>query len=205
MTALYARPTRSECALRTTGSTLYSLGCTPMPSTFRRPLRSRPEVYSLTGNAMTETWTTHLSLDVDATYPNLVEYIMKLIYHDIENAICVLSEPLLPGCRALPVSRARRSGRTQAPCGLAPIPSSGDPTCSIGYSGAGRAAQRPPEGSWTQTVTGVLNLATSFPTCPSSLLPTHARTNCIRRIWSLSQRSGEELAFRKLSRSMKAE
>jgi hypothetical protein len=43
---------------------------------------------------------------------------------------------LRPGCRrALPGSRAGGAGRTQAPCGLAPIPSSGDHTCSIGYPG----------------------------------------------------------------------
>jgi len=47
----------------------------------------------------------------------------------------LLPGPLLPGCRALPVSRAGGAGRTQTPCGLAPIPSSGDPTCSIGYPG----------------------------------------------------------------------
>jgi hypothetical protein len=47
----------------------------------------------------------------------------------------LLPEPLLPGCRALPGSRAGGAGWTQAPCGLAPIPSSGDPTCSIGYPG----------------------------------------------------------------------
>ena len=47
----------------------------------------------------------------------------------------LLPMPLLPGCRALPVSRAGGAGRTQAPCGLAPIPSSGDYTCSIRYLG----------------------------------------------------------------------
>ena len=64
---------------------------------------------------------------------------------------------LLPGCRALPVSRAGGAGRTQAPCGLAPIPSSGDPTCSIGYPGqaghmschlrGGRISARGPRGT----------------------------------------------------------
>ena len=40
---------------------------------------------------------------------------------------------ILPGCRALPGSRAGGAERTQTPCGLAPIPSSGDHTCIIGY------------------------------------------------------------------------
>ena len=39
----------------------------------------------------------------------------------------LLLESLLPGCSALPGSRAGGAGRTQAPCGLAPIPSSGGP------------------------------------------------------------------------------
>ena len=52
--------------------------------------------------------------------------------------------PLLPtaadyassfGVPALPGSRMGGTGRTQAPCGLAPDPLFGGPTCSIGYPG----------------------------------------------------------------------
>lgn len=57
-------------------------------------------------------------------------HVMK--YNTTSGAICALSEPLLPEFRALPGSGV---GRTQAPCGLDPIPTSGDPTCNIGYPG----------------------------------------------------------------------
>lgn len=75
--------------------------------------------------------------------------------------------PLLPGCRTLPVSRAGGAGRTQAPCGLAPIPSLGDPTCSVGYPGqrghmscqlqGGRISARSPRGTSCRKPSGGMN------------------------------------------------